>query len=104
MWESIRQTAELDWLRNDAERRLLQLNALDDIDALQKLIDQVTEREGVAPTDWMPLIRARALRGIPADPAGTPYVIDASGRVGLARQSPLFPLPEEPRQIVTITP
>src|ERR1700692_357836 len=33
MWGSVRQSAEIDWLRRDAERRLSQLTALDQIDA-----------------------------------------------------------------------
>ena len=35
MWQAIRESAEIDWLRNDAERRLLQLDAVDVIDQLQ---------------------------------------------------------------------
>ena len=35
MWTEIRQSAEVDWLRRQAEWRLLQLRALDEIDALQ---------------------------------------------------------------------
>jgi hypothetical protein len=39
MWQGIRESAEIDWLRRDAERRLAQLQVLDDIDALQKRVD-----------------------------------------------------------------
>jgi hypothetical protein len=84
MWEAIRQSAEIDWLRHDAERRLSQLTALDQIDALQNLVDQRTP-----------------LPGVPVDPAGTPYEIDASGRVRLSTKSPLFPIPEEPQRLST---
>ena len=84
MWEAIRQSAEIDWLRHDAERRLSQLTALDQMDALQKLVDRRTP-----------------LPGIPVDPAGTPYEIDASGRVRLSTRSPLFPIPEEPQRLST---
>jgi hypothetical protein len=99
MWESIRATAEIEWLRNEAERRLLQLLALDQIDALQAIVDEDARRSGVVPADWTPLIRAGRLRGVPLDPSHTePYQIDASGRVGLARTSPLFPLPVEPHR------
>ena len=34
MWQAIRESAEIDWLRKDAERRLVQLQALDMADAL----------------------------------------------------------------------
>ena len=54
MWESIRQSAEVDWLRRDAERRLLQFQALDDIDGLQARADRLAAaadaiRGGAAP-------------------------------------------------------
>jgi hypothetical protein len=104
MWESIRESAEIDWLRRDAERRLLQFQALDDIDALQARADRLAAALGTPPGDWTMLIRAGALRGVPADPTGTPYEIDPQGRVSLAKSSPLFPLPAEPRRITRPAP
>jgi tetratricopeptide (TPR) repeat protein len=101
MWEAIRQSAEIDWLRRDAERRLSQLTALDQIDDLQNLVDQVMKRDGAPPAGWTPLLGGRALPGVPVDPAGTPYEIDASGRVRLSMRSPLFPIPEEPQRLMT---
>src|SRR5213078_3247407 len=63
MWETIRQTTEIPFL--------LQLRALDEIDALQQVVDRVKARTGAAPADWASLVRARVLRGIPVDPRGT---------------------------------
>jgi hypothetical protein len=96
MWESIRESAEVDWLRQDAEKRLLQFQALDDIDALQARADRLAASLGAPPSDWTALVRAGALRAIPADPAGTPYQIDTLGRVSVSDRSPLHPLPTEP--------
>ena len=95
MWTAIRQSAEIEWLRNDADRRLAQLDALDAIDVLQRGVDAFAKRTGGAPDDWSTLIRAGVVRGVPADPGGTPFEIVA-GRVRLSQQSPLWPLPEEP--------
>jgi hypothetical protein len=40
------------------------------------------------------------LPGQPVDPVGTPYILDpATGRVRVSEQSPLFPMPEEPRPV-----
>src|SRR2546430_13553430 len=39
MWEAIRQSAEVDWQRKDAERRLAQFQALDAVEALQRVVD-----------------------------------------------------------------
>ena len=102
MWQTIRQTAEIEWLRNDADRRLKQLDALDQIDALQRIVDEFAKREGATPADWTPLIRARVLPGVPLDPTRqAPYEIDPSGRVSLSRRSALFPLPVEPQRLIT---
>lgn len=87
MWESLRQSAEIDWLRREAEKRLAQLRALDEIDVLQKQVDDFIARNGRVPTEW---------RVAPRDPSGTPYEFDAEGRVRLSARSPLFPLPTEP--------
>ncbi len=94
MWMALRESAENDWLRRDAERRLRQLNALDQIDQLQALVNQAAAGQQAPVTDWAPLVQR--LRGVPVDPAGTPYEIDAAGRVRLSRSSPLWPLPAEP--------
>lgn len=91
LWQSIRESADNDWLRSDAERRLLQLRAMDEIDALQQRVDRFAQATGLPPADWAAL---RAIRA-PADPTGTPYELER-GRVQLSSRSALFPLPEEP--------
>jgi len=45
-------------------------------------------------------MRRRVLIREPVDPVGTPYLIDpVTGRVRVSEQSPLFPMPEEPRRL-----
>jgi hypothetical protein len=95
MWETIRDTTDIEWLRQDAERKLAQLRALDDIDALQKIVGAEEARTGQVPDGWETLVRARRLRGLPLDPGGTPYVLE-NGRVGLSNASRLYPLLVEP--------
>ncbi|MGE3510318.1 MAG: hypothetical protein AB7N65_15720 [Vicinamibacterales bacterium] len=102
MWEAIRQSAEIEWLRNDAERRLVQLQALDQIDSLQALVHRAAER-GLDHTDWAALIRAGALPGVPVDPSGTAYELSPEGRVRLSQRSSLFPLPDEPKRLMPIS-
>lgn len=97
MWEAIRQSSENDWLRLDAERRLLQLQALDQIDQLQAEIDKYARRAGAPATNWSTLVRARVFPGMPVDPTGTPYALDG-GRVTVDPSSRLWPLPQEPRR------
>ncbi len=99
MWEAIRQSAENDWLRRDADRRLTQLQALDEIDALQRIVDRYAADNGSRPDDWSAIIRVQGWRGVPADPSGTPYQL-SDGRVTVSRASPLSPLPDEPARTI----
>jgi hypothetical protein len=99
MWEAIRQTADIDWLQRDAERHLLQLRALDDIDALQARVNAFSSTAPAPPESWLALVRARVLPGVPVDPAGTPYDLDSSGRVTLSQRSSLFPIADEPKRL-----
>jgi len=105
MWEAIRESAEIDWLKNEAERRLNQLLALDQIDALQQAVDAFARRTGTTVTDWTPLIRANVIRGVPLDPTrSAPYIFDASGRITVSKESPLYPLPVEPQRMMLAPP
>ena len=76
LWQQLAQSEE-DWLRDAAALRLVQLDAMDIIDA------------------WR---RAKAERGtpppVPLDPSGTPFAIDpATGDITVAPESKLFPRP-----------
>jgi hypothetical protein len=99
MWAAIRQSAENDWLKQEADRRLAQLRALDEIERLQQAVQTAAARTGQRPADWPSLIRAGVLPGVPLDPTGRPYEIDADGTVRLSQASPLWPPPEEPRAL-----
>jgi tetratricopeptide (TPR) repeat protein len=101
MWQQIYDTAGSDWLRRDAEWRLQQLAALDQIDRLQAVVDAYRRRTGAWPDSWLALARARALPGVPLDPTRTPYALDpATGHVSLGESSSLRPLPSEPKTLV----
>jgi tetratricopeptide (TPR) repeat protein len=98
LWQQIAQSEE-GWLRRSAERALLQLEALDQIDQLENVSARFPPAEG-EPFSWNRLIQRRVLLRQPVDPTGTPYDIDpASGQIRVAQASPLFPMPEEPRRL-----
>jgi tetratricopeptide (TPR) repeat protein len=93
LWRQIAQSEE-EWLRRSAARALTQLDALDQIDRLQPLVNRAG-RPG-EPFSWQSVVRQRALPGIPTDPTGTPYEIDAlTGRITVSPSSPLFPMPDQ---------
>ncbi|HKY22294.1 MAG TPA: hypothetical protein VJM31_13860 [Vicinamibacterales bacterium] len=96
MWQQLTQS-ESAWLRETSHRRLTQLDALDQIDELQRVSEGFTARAGRNARSWNELVTAGLLRGVPLDPTGTPYLLDAAtGDVGLGRGSSLSPLPTEP--------
>jgi tetratricopeptide (TPR) repeat protein len=101
LWqEVVNNSEEAEWLRTQGEFRLRQLDAMDQIAVLERVIALYRERTRTLPRAWIDLVRAGYLRGIPVDPARVPYVLDPStGRVGLAPTSTLNPLPapEQPR-------
>jgi tetratricopeptide (TPR) repeat protein len=100
MWQQILQTADNDWLKENAQVRLLQLDALDEIDLLGRVVEEFKRRTGRIPESWAQLIAAGALRGVPTDPAGTPYELDVTtGAVRLSESSKIHPLPVEPTRL-----
>jgi hypothetical protein len=94
LWQQIAQTAEDEWFRNDARRQLQKIDALDQLDQLQAVVNAFHKRRGSPPVDWSELHATGYLKGIPVDPSGTPYRLD-SGTVILDRNSRLWPLPKE---------
>jgi hypothetical protein len=99
MWESILQSAELEWQRNDAQRRLRQLDILDAIDRLQQVADAAAARLGRPPASWQEVVGLGLIRGLPVDAEGLPFELDPSGRVVLSARSQFHPLPVEPKRL-----
>jgi tetratricopeptide (TPR) repeat protein len=92
LWNQILESNE-EWLRQAATRNLQQLDALDAIDQLQAVVRRFPPAPG-RPYSWTDLVSRRVLRGIPMDPTGEPFDIDAStGTVSLSPKSTLLPLP-----------
>jgi len=97
MWLRLYETTDDTWVRNNAQLKLQQLQALDEIDALAAIVIRHTQLRGVPPRSWNELVAVRWLAGIPLDPSGTPYELrpDAPGGVALSEQSSLQPLPPQ---------
>lgn len=95
IWRQMLESADEAWLRDTAQIRLAQFDALDAIDRLNEVLWRYKARTGRVPDSWQSLISARILRGIPTDPTGVPYEIDhAAEIVRLSQHSPLWPLPD----------
>ncbi len=94
LWTEIARSADADWLRDQATFRLKQLDAMDGIDFIERIVQQYRARTGVFPMSWAEMIRAGFVRGVPPDPSGTPFRLDPStGMVSLDPSSSLNPLP-----------
>ena len=94
LWQQILAASEEDWLRGEAERRLVQLDAMDQIDWLNTRIRSYVASHPEEPVTWDALARAGIVRGIPRDPTGEPYVLNEWwGTVTVSRSSRLYPLP-----------
>jgi tetratricopeptide (TPR) repeat protein len=95
LWRQLAETAENEDARHAANIKLMQLDAIDQIERLQPVIDAVAARTKEPVTSWRVLLNAGALRAVPRDPTGEEYRL-SSGRVTVSSQSSLFPLPVEP--------
>jgi hypothetical protein len=94
LWGQILQTAADGWFKREATRRLKQLDAMDQIELLQKVVDTFVAKNGRAPRDWSEMARAGYVRGAVVDPNGAPYRLDG-WMVTLEPKSRLLPLPWE---------
>ena len=89
-------SADSEWIRNEALRRLTQLRALDEIEQLRGVIQRFDLARGRFPGSWSDLVEAGYLAEVPKDPTGHTYVLDVpNGALDVSPGSELFPLPGE---------
>ena len=98
LWQQIQKTATDEWFLGEAQRRLQQLDAMDQVELLQKVVAAFTAKNGRAPSGWAELARGGYVRGAVVDPTGEPYRLEGSA-VNLDPKSRLLPLPWEGQKI-----
>ena len=96
LWRQLAETAENEDARFAANIKLMQLDALDQLEQLQAALDAAATRTHQPLTDWRSVVNAGVVRAMPVDPTGVPYELTDSGRVTVSSTSTLFPLPVEP--------
>jgi tetratricopeptide (TPR) repeat protein len=95
LWEQLL-TNEQEWLRRTAEHRLLQLDAIEEIQRLQQLTAEYERRHGDPPATWDALVADGFIGEVPKDPTGHAFVLNPWwGMVTVSDDSPLWPLPTE---------
>jgi tetratricopeptide (TPR) repeat protein len=98
LWTELLNSADASYIQGQAKHRLLQLDAMDAIDQLAATLQRFKDREQRMPRTWQELVAAERLPGIPVDPTGVPFVVDAvTGKIDVSKQSLLWPLPTEPK-------
>ena len=87
--------ADQEWLRTQAQFRLRQLDAMDQIDALERVVALYEQRAGRAAADVEDLVRAGYLQRVPSIRTATRIVLECrTGRRDTStRLRPLNPLP-----------
>ena len=94
LWEDVMANANVEWLREQGEFRLRQLDAMDQMDALEQISLSYEASFGTLPQSWQDLTRAGMLAGVPVDPHGFPYRLNPYwGTASLEAESTLNPLP-----------
>jgi len=96
LWRQLYETANNEYAQIAARTKLMQLDAIEQIEQLQPLVDRAAAQSGGPITSWRMLAATGFARGVPVDPSGTPYTLSLTGRVTVSEQSTLFPLPLEP--------
>lgn len=94
LWRQIGEAAEAPSMVTIAKLRLAQFDAMDAIDALNEILARFKTATGRMPQTWQEVVAARLIRGVPLDPTGVPYEIDAASETAhVADRSPLSPMP-----------
>lgn len=96
MWRHIAESEVDEWFRTEAVRRLNQLDALDQMDTLRRILGAYRSRVGRAASRWQDVVAAGLVRGVPLDPLGAPYDLIGDD-VALDPTSRLVPLPNPAR-------
>jgi tetratricopeptide (TPR) repeat protein len=103
LWQQIAASAEDKWLKGEAQRRLAQLQAMDEIDWIEQRVKADAASAPGASLTWERMVRAGLLPGVPQDPTGVPYELNASsGAVSVSERSRLFPMPTGDRVRVAL--
>jgi len=97
LWRQLYEATDDTWIRNNAQLRLSQIEALDQLDSLAAQVGRYAERFGRRPGSWRELVSMGWIGAEPLDPSGTPYELkpDAPGGVALSEKSSLHPLPPQ---------
>lgn len=88
LWMTTYQTTDDAMIRDNAVKHLRALDVDDEVDQVQKIVNQFKQRTGTVPTSMAQLVQAGYLHGLPTDPFGHALKI-VDGRVEVPDPSAL---------------
>jgi tetratricopeptide (TPR) repeat protein len=89
MWGQIYESTKDVSVRANALAHLQVLRTQDDLDLLKNFVEAYRKRTGKSPTSVQDLVNAHVILGVPQDPGGYPYILDANGEPAVNPQSPM---------------
>ena len=84
LWASVYETTRDKYIRENAEGHLRAIKADFQAEQLENIVAAFRQRTGHFPSSFADLVQAGMLRGIPVDPVGNAYRLDAAGHVFIA--------------------
>jgi tetratricopeptide (TPR) repeat protein len=99
LWQQVVDSTADPRIRKNAVRHLQSLKAEEDIEQLEKIAAQFWRHFGHFPVSIQEMIDAGMLAGVPADPAGFPYVLGPEGKFQLNPASPILANPSQPAAV-----
>ncbi len=87
LWSEIYRQAEDDQVRKSAFEHLQALQAQEDLQQLNGLLQKFSQAAGRAAASWQELVGAGYLQAVPRDPSGEPYQLAPDGSAGLSPNS-----------------
>jgi tetratricopeptide (TPR) repeat protein len=84
LWESMLETTHDRYVRENAQSHLRALRVDNDVTQLERLVTIYRQKTGRLPATFLEMEKAGMLRGLPVDPLGNPYRLDAKGQVFVA--------------------
>jgi tetratricopeptide (TPR) repeat protein len=95
LWAQIYETANNPRAKENALAHLMELEAEEQIEALEKVSARFRELNGRPPRNFIELIVRGALRAVPLDPSGVPYHLDSeTGKVLVSVETKLLIIPK----------
>jgi len=81
LWTTTYHTTQDSMIRKNALEHLRALKVDDDVEQLEDILAEYRRQFGRTARDFRDLIAIGALRGVPVDPLGYPYTLNAQGEV-----------------------